>query len=135
MSLERAIAIRVDANRCSLAFAHLGELHFLEVRFDPKIVRGDECKHRTRRVHVVANLQLFHLCDHAAVRRIDRGVGEVERGATELGLRLLNGRMLVGIDRRIAAEVGDSARDLLLSRGNRLRGGVACVHGAIDLGL
>ena len=82
----------------------MGELDFLEVGLDPKIVIRNERKSRGRRCDVVADLELLDFGDDAVARRGNNRVGQIELCAVEQRARLLDGRVLIGRDIRIAAE-------------------------------
>ena len=64
--------IRSISTRRGLSGPHMGELHFLEIRFDPHIVRRHQRKYRCGRGDVVADLQLLDLRDDAVRRRFDQ---------------------------------------------------------------
>src|SRR6185436_6683732 len=67
--LELAAAVGVDLDGGRLAGAHVGELVFLEIRFDPDVTRGNQGEDRSAGGNRVADLQLLDLRDDAVVGR------------------------------------------------------------------
>ena len=63
------------------------EVGLLEVGLDPGPAVGDEREQRRLRLDLLAELQL-EVDDHAGARRLDLGVGEIERGAVAQRLLL-----------------------------------------------
>src|ERR1700730_18747339 len=95
LALEGLTGVAVDFYACRLADAHVRELVFLEIRFDPCIAGRHQCEHRRRRVDITADLQLFDTRDDTVARRRDDGIGQIELGSVEQRLRLLHCRMPV----------------------------------------
>lgn len=81
---------------------------------------GYQCKRWRTVVHIVADLQVVDLGHDAVIRRIHRGVGEIQLRFVELRLGFANAGMTVDFDIRVAVQGDHGAGDLLFDRGNAL---------------
>src|SRR3984893_14628173 len=135
LALEGLARIAIDFYACRLTDAHVRELVFLEIRFDPCIADRHEREQRRRRVDITADLQLFDTRDDTVARRRYDGVRQIELGSVEQRLRLLHRRMPVRRDVRVAAQAGDDGADLLLRARNLGSCLVSGMRNALDLQL
>ena len=95
---------------------------------------GHQREQGCRGIDMVADLDLVDLGDDAVHRRMHHGVGEIEQGAVEHGLRLAHHGQAVRAGIRIAAQIGQGAGGLLLGRGELLLAGLETCLGLIELG-
>src|SRR3546814_7526524 len=85
--------ISIEADFGALADAHVGEVGFLEIGFDPRMRGIDQCDGGQSRDHHLADLQPVRLRDASRARRTHRRPVEIH-----LRLRPLDAR---GLDLRV----------------------------------
>ena len=84
-------------------------------------------------IDMIAHLDLLDLGDDAVHRRMHDGVGQIEQGAVERGLRLAHHGQAVGRGIGIAAQIGQRAGGLLLGGGELLLRGLEIGSGLVEL--
>ncbi len=91
----------------------IGEIGFLEVGFEPRPAVGDQREQHRLRLDLLAELQP-EIDDDAGARRLDFGMGKVQRRAIAQRLLLTHDGIAIGRLVRLAAERRLHPRDSLI---------------------